>query len=224
VDVIGLLGQTIVLGIAAAFTPSLLALQILVVSGDPWRRRALAVAAGGALAFVSVGALLYFGFAQLPQRPPADDPVASWLRIVAGVALAVVAIVLFRPHRDLERRVKSEIEGYVARASSWVFLGVAFALSIKDLSSFLVMAPALHDIAVAPIDVVWRWLLLIILYACALMPVLVPPGLRLVFGHRMDAVFRRAYAFTMSHQFQLIGGMAAAVAAYLLITGIARLV
>ncbi len=223
-DVIGLLGQTIALGLAAAFTPSLLALQILVVSGDPWRRRSLAVAIGGGSAFVLVGLLLLLGFARLPTASGGETgPVGDWLRIAAGIALALTAVALFRPHRGLEERVQSDIEGYVARASSWVFLGVAFALSVKDLSSFIVLAPALHDIAVADIGMVGQGILLVVLYACALSPVLVPPALRLVFGHRIDPAFRRAYRFTMSHQFQLVGSMAAAVAAYLLVTGLVRL-
>ncbi len=219
-----LLWQTVVLGLAAAFTPSLLALQILVVSGDPWRRRSLAVVVGGASAFVLVGGLLLLGFAQLPTvGNPSDDPVGAALRIAAAAAMAVIAIVLLRPHPRMQERVETEIQGYVARASSWVFLGVAFALSIKDLSSFIVLAPALHDIAVADIHIEEKAALLVLLYALALSPVLVPPALRLLFGHRVDPGFRAVYRFTMNHQFQIIGVMAGAIGAYLLISGIARL-
>jgi hypothetical protein len=225
VGFIGLLGQTIVLGIAAAFTPSLLLLQVLIVSGDPWRRRSLAVATGGAAAFGIVGTLLLLGFAKLPDVASGHvDSAGAWLRVVAGVVLAVVAVILFRPHPGLRERMESDIRGYVAHASSWVFLGIAFALSIKDVSSFVVMAPAMHDIAVADIDIVLQAVLIIVFYALALSPVLVPPALRLFFGHRVDAFFRAVYGFTLTHQLQLVGGMAAVMAAYLLTTGIARLV
>lgn len=218
-----LLGQVVILGIAAAFTPSLLALQVLIVSGDPWRRRSLAVAVGAATAFGLVGGALLLGFASLPTHTAGADPTGAWLRIVGAMVLAIVAVFLFRPHPGLQARAASEIRGYVARASSWVFLGVAFALSIKDLSSFVVMAPALHDIAVADINVAEKAVLLAVLYGLALSPVLVPPAVRLVFGHRADGAFRAAYAFTMSHQLQLVGGMAAAISVFLLLTGIARL-
>lgn len=220
---LGLLGQTIVLGVAAAFTPMLLALQVVIVSGDPWRRRSFAVALGGALAFGLVGGLLLMGFAQLPTLTTGDDPTGGWLRLVAGVVLAVFAVVLFRPHPDLSKRVEADIRGYVARASSWVFFGVAFALSIKDLSSFIVMAPALHDIAVADLPVAGQVLLVVVLYGLALSPVLAPPAVRLAFGHRADPSFARLYRFTLDHQFQLVGGMAAVIAAFLLVSGVARL-
>lgn len=219
-----LLGEAIILGIAAAFTPSLLALQVLVVSGDPWRRRALAVVAGNALAFGIVGALLFLGFAQLPQKSASHGAVDDWVRIGAGVLLVIVAIVLFRPHPRLRSRVSSDIEGYVSHASTWVFLGVAFALSIKDVSSFVVMAPLLHDVAVSELNIPEQAILIGVLYALALSPVLVPPAVRLLFGHRADVVLRRISAYTMSHEFQLIGGMAAVIGVYLVATGIARLV
>jgi hypothetical protein len=225
VGLLGLIGQTVVLGIAAAFTPMLLALQVLIVSGDPWRRRSLAVAVGGASAFILVGALLMLGFAQLPTVSlgvPTTTGAVLW--IAAGAVLVVIAVALFRPHPHMQEKVEADIRGYMARASSWVFLGIAFALSIKDLSSFVVLAPALHDIAVADIDVVVKSALVVLLYALALSPVLAPPALRLLFGHRIDGVFRGVYSFTMAHQFQIVGSMAAAVAVFLLGNGIARLV
>lgn len=220
---LALIGETALLGLAAAFTPSLLALQLLVCSGDPWRARARAVALGGAMAFALVGGLLFFGFAQLPSGTDAVGGLSAVLRIVGGVVLIGFAWWLFRPHPDLSRRVEHDIQGYVARASTLVFWGVAFVLSIKDLSSFVVLAPALHDIATSGYDVIVKALLLVLLYALALLPVLAPPIARRVFGHRADVAFQRVYRFAMDHQFQLVGGMAAVIAVYLVVTGVMQL-
>lgn len=223
VTLLALIGETALLGVAAAFTPSLLALQLLVCSGDPWRARARAVALGGAMAFMLVGGLLFFGFAQLPGGTDLLEGLGSALRILGGVVLVGFAWWLFRPHPDLSRRVEHDIQGYVARASTVVFWGVAFVLSIKDLSSFVVLAPALHDIATSGYDVIVQALLLVLLYVLALLPVLAPPIVRQVFGHRADAAFQRVYRFAMDHQFQLVGGMAAVIAAYLIVTGVLQL-
>lgn len=219
-EFVALLGQTALLGLAAAFTPSLLAMQVLVCSGDPWRRRATAVVVGGGAAFILVGGLLFFGFAQLPTQSGAPSDLSIALRLVAAVILGGFAFWMFRPHPDLEQRMRRDIEGYAARASSWVFLGVAFALSIKDLSSFVVLAPALHDIAVSPVGWLGQALLLTVLYAFALAPVLAPPLARWAFGHRADQAFQRVYRFTMNHQFPLVGGMAAVIAIYLAVSGV----
>lgn len=220
---LGVLWQVVPLGIAAAFTPSLLALQILIVSGDPWRKRALAVAVGAGAAFVLVGFLLLVGFRQLPNIGGGlVDPFGAWLRIVAGLALWLVAAYLFRPHPELQVRAERDIQGYVTHASAWVFLGIAFALSIKDVSSFIVLAPALRTISAARLNDVEQAVLVVILYTLALSPVLLPPTLRLLFGHRMDTAFKAVYRFTLVHQFQLVGSMAAIVGGYLLISGIIR--
>lgn len=216
---LGLIGQTILFGIAAAFTPSLLALQILVCSGDPWRRRAVAVAIGGSSAFILVGGLLLFGFAQLPTTTGAPTQLAVALRLAAAAMLVGLGVFLLMPHPGLQERTERDVRGYVARASTWVFLGVSFALSIKDVSSFVVMAPAIHDIAVADVNVLFRIGLLVLLYGLALAPVLAPLLARQVLGHRADRAFQRVYRFTMDHQFQLIAAMALLIALFLGVTG-----
>jgi Sap, sulfolipid-1-addressing protein len=215
-----LIGQSVLLGLAAAFTPSLVALQILVCSGDPWRRRALAVAVGGTSAFVLVGGLLLFGFAQLPTGSAHDSAFGSLVRLAAGAVLLMAAVWLFVPHPRIQQRVEQDIRGHVAHASPWVFLGVAFGLSIKDISSFVMMAPALHDIAVSGTDVILQVVLVLVVFALALSPVLAPPLARLVLGHRSDAVFARTYRFTMDHQFQLVGAVALAIGIFLVVTGV----
>lgn len=218
-----LLLQVIPLGIAAAFTPSLLAMQVLIVSDDPWRLRALSVATGGAAAFLLVGLLVFFGFVQLPTMGSVrDDPLGAALRIVAGIVLIGLCAWFLRPHPALQAKATRDVEGYVAHASPWVFVGIAFALSIKDVSSFVVLIPALHDIAVSGLAWPEQAGLLVVLYALALSPVLVPPLLRLAFGHRLDPGFARVYRFTMDHQFVLVGLMAAVIGLYLVISGLLR--
>lgn len=220
---LGLIGQTILLGVAAALTPSLLALQVMVCSQDPWRRRALAVAVGGSSAFLFVGGLLLLGFTQLPEHSGTASTTMIALRIVAAVVLIVLAVVLFLPHPALQGRLDRDISGYVKRASPWVFLGIAFALSIKDVSSFVMLAPAIHDIAVSGVDLVIEALLLVLLFALALSPVLAPPVARLMFGHRADEAFGSVYRFTLKHQFPIMGAVAAVIGLYLGITGVAML-
>ena len=164
----------------------------------------------GFIGLLGQSVLLLFGFAQLPTADAAGSSAfGSWLRIVGGAGLLAATVFLMRPHPEMQKRVEADIQARVARASTWVFLGVAFALSIKDLSSFVVLAPALHDIAVAPINVAEQALLVVVLYAFALSPVLLPPSIRLIFGHRADRFFSSVYRYTLDHQFQLMGAMCA---------------
>ncbi len=216
-----LLGTVIPLGIGAAITPSLLALQVLIVSGDPWRRRSLAVIVGSASAFLLVGMLAFLGFAQLPiVTAGSTDWIGIAVRLGIGAVLALIAIWLFLPHPRLSQQVESRIQHYVAHASPWVFLGIAFALSIKDISSFAVLLPALHDIAVSDVSAAIKAGMLVLLYFLALSPVLLPAILRQFFDHRMDRAFRSIYRFTMDHQFPIVGVMCAVISGYLVITGV----
>jgi uncharacterized membrane protein len=221
-----LFSKVVPLGIGAAFTPSLLALQILVVSGDPWRRRSLAVAAGAGSAFGIVGLLSLLGFAQLPtQSGSADggDMIGGVIRLGAALAMAVVTAFMFWPHPGLQKQVEAGINARVARASLVAFFIMPFLLSIKDVSSFVLLIPALHDIAVSPEDLLGRVTALVVLYALALIGVLAPPAARLMLGERADRPMQAIYRFTMDNQFRIVGMVALVMTAFLIITGIAEL-
>lgn len=221
-----LLARVVPLGIGAAFTPSLVALQILIVSGEPWRRRALAVALGSGLAFGIVGLLVFLGFAQLPVRsaaPSTPDVVGGLIRLGAAAVLAGASVYLFWPHPSLQKRVEAGIKARAARASVTVFFMMAFLLSIKDISSFVMLIPALHDIAVSPVSLLARIIALVVLYALALFGVLAPPAARLILGHRADGAMQGIYRFTMDNQFRIVGVVALVMMIYLVITGIPEL-
>ena len=218
--------RVVPLGIGAAFTPSLLALQILIVSGDPWRRRALAVAVGSGLAFGIVGLLFFLGFAQLPVRstaPSSPDVIGGLIRLGAAGVLTIASVYLFWPHPALQARVEAGIKARSARASLLVFFTMAFLLSIKDISSFVLLIPALHDIAVSPVSLLARIIALVVLYALALIGVLAPPAARLMLGRRANGAMQAIYRFTMDNQFRIVGVVSAVMTVYLLVTGISEL-
>jgi hypothetical protein len=221
-----LLSKVVPLGIGAAFTPSLLALQILVVSGDPWRRRSLAVAAGAGSAFGIVGLLALLGFAQLPTDTASaggGDIIGGLIRLAAAGILAGVTVFMFWPHPVLQKRVEAGISARAARASLVAFFVMPFLLSIKDVSSFVLLIPAMHDIAVSPAALFDRVIALAVLYALALIGVLAPPAARLALGHRAERPMQAIYRFTMDNQFRIVGVVALVMTAYLVVSGIAEL-
>jgi hypothetical protein len=75
-----LLLDVIPLGIGAAFTPSLFAIQLLIVASDPWKVLALAAFFGAASAFGIAVTILLLGFAQLPTSTGGTDIVDAVLR------------------------------------------------------------------------------------------------------------------------------------------------
>lgn len=206
---IDLLVRVIPMGIGAAFTPSLLALQILTASAPRWFARTLAFASGSASAFLIACAALYFGFAQLPEhKAPEPNNVGGWVWLLATLVLAGMAIWLFIPHRDLSEKMERGLTSRIGNAHLITFFSVAFALSIKDITSFALIVPAMHDVAAAQVD----WLLKLgtvgIIWVLALFPVMLPPAWRLLRGDAAKADLAVLYRFTMDHQFQILGTLA----------------
>ena len=207
------------LGVGAAFTPSLLALQILVTGQEHWRKRAAALAAGSGLAFGLFGVLIIFGFRKLPL-PEVDgtDWFGALVRLVSAVVLAVSAVYLFIPHPALQKRVEARIQSYVQNSSLVMMFAIAFLLSAKDVSSFVMLVPALHDIAVCP-NFIEAGVALVVLYTLALSPVLAPIAVRVFFDKGSHDPMQKLYRFTMDHQFQIVGVVAAILSAYLAVSG-----
>ena len=142
------------------------------------------------------------------------------LRLIAGAVLAVVAVVLFRPHPRLQEEMDRSLTEHAAHAKTPVFFTLAFMLSIKDVSSFVLLVPATHEIAASGEALVIELVVLLIVYALALSPVLVPPAYRLVRGDRANASMGRLYRFVMDHQLRIGGSVAAVFALYLVLSGL----
>ncbi len=213
--------EVIPLGIAAAITPALIALQVLVVSGPRWGKRAAAVFAANLLAFAIVAALLLFGLAQLPDvGTGVHSEWSTVIRLVGAVILALTALFFLLPHPEMLKKSQSVFTNVENKAHPWEFAVMAFYFSITDLSSFAIMAPALHDITVSRAALIWQGLFLLIFFVLALLATWAPPVLRVVLGSRAERVLNAIYSFVINRQFQILATMCAVFAIYLLVTGL----
>lgn len=213
--------EVIPLGIAAAITPALIALQVLVVSGPRWPKRAVAVFAANLLAFAVVAALLLFGLTQLPDVGTGKH--SEWdtvIRLAGATVLFLIAIFFILPHPQMLKKSQGVFANVENKAHPWEFAVLAFYFSITDLSSFAVMAPALHDITVSKAALIWQGLFLLIFFVLALMATWVPPVLRVVLGSRAERVLNAIYSFVINRQFQILAAMCGVFAIYLLVTGL----
>lgn len=218
-----LLFDVIPLGVGAAFTPSLFAIQLLIVANDPWKVRALAVFLGAASAFGIAITILLLGFAQLPTSTGRTDIVDGILRLLAAIILGALTVYFFLPHPGLEKRVTTDIENRVAKSSSIKFFGLTFLLSIKNFSSFVLIIPAMHDVGVADISWPIKVAVTALVFALALSPILIPPLMRTALGAPGRALLNKVYTFTMSHQFTIMGVIFGLLTFYLLMSGLKAL-
>ncbi|MEY4532389.1 MAG: hypothetical protein RI926_158 [Actinomycetota bacterium] len=215
VDEVELLVRVIPLAIGASFTPSLLGLQLLTSGSQKWFLRSLAVASGSGLAFLIACVALTAGFATLPKTTPhSPDIIGGYIWSAAALVLAGMAVWLFIPHPDLAKSAEQGLTKRIAKAKPVTFFAFAFALSIKDITSFALLVPAIHDVSVSHVP--W-WLQLptiLVIYIIAMVPVLLPPVWRLIRGEKGNAQLARLFRFTMDHQFIILGVMASVFAIY----------
>ncbi|MDH6422923.1 GAP family protein [Aurantimicrobium minutum] len=218
---IEVLVRVIPLAIGASFTPSLLGLQLLSTSSPKWIRRSIAVASGSGIAFLLACILLTAGFASLPHPAPhSPDIIGGFIWSLAAVVLAGVTVWLFLPHPDLAKKAEQGLTKRITRANTVTFFAFAFALSIKDITSFAMLVPAIHDVTAAQIP--W-WLQLptiVLIYVIAMVPVLLPPLWRAIRGEKGNVQLTRLFRYTMDHQFKILGVISALFAIYCFIIAI----
>lgn len=219
-----LLVGVIPLGIAAGITPALIAMQLLVVAeGVHWIRRAVWVIIANAIAFAIVISLVLLGFAQLPDAGTGHHgPLDAWIRMVAGGILLLASIWFFIPHAELAARARTSLERRLDHASTWVFFALAFYFAITDVSSYVVLLPAIHDVTSSDLPTAERAVVMVVLLILALQSTMLPPLVRLVGGAHVVPRLQVAYAWVMRNQFPIVGTVCALVGVFLIITGLAR--
>jgi hypothetical protein len=139
---------------------------------------------------------------------------------VAAVALAGVATWLFWPHRELASKVEASLVARIERAHVYTFFGVAFLLSIKDITSFALIVPALHQTAASQVGLIFKAGTVLLVFALALFPVILPPLWRLLRGERATRELALIYRFTMDHQFTIVGVVATLFTLYCVLMGL----
>lgn len=217
---IALFATIIPLGIAAAVKPTLWALQLLAVSGVQWWPRARALALGAAIPILFFGILGVLGFSQLAEPDPGQiDVFGVSLRMILGIGFLLASIWLLRPHPHLQQRVADSLQSEITKARVRDFFVLGLVMNAKAITTFALVLPALHDIAIADISTVARGLALLLLFALVLSPVWLPIVIRALIGQRdWLANFSSVIA---AHSFRILGVMAVLAGLYL--TGSAAL-
>jgi threonine/homoserine/homoserine lactone efflux protein len=216
-----LLVAVVPLGLAAAITPTLFALQVLVVSGPQWRRRAAAVALGAGAVFAAVFAIVLAGFSQLPDAGTGrHGRIEDVVSLTVGAVLVPVGLWMLRPHPQADAAMERKVQGYAEHAKPSVFFGIAAYMSVTDFSSLLVMVPALHLVTSSAVPVAGKGFVVLVLFGMVMLPVILPPTAVLIGGEPAVRRLRRVYDAVMGHQIQVMGAVALVVGVVLMWRGV----
>ena len=213
-----LLGVVLPLALGAAVSPTLLAVQLLMLS----RRtsplgRAWAVAAGCALvlAAFAVIALLVAG---TTQKHASRSDAGAIVKLVAAVLLVALGVrTLRRPPQPPkpERQTAHPLE----RA---FVLGAV--LMLTNFSSIILFFPAMHEIGISDVSTGGRVGAFALLYAITLLPATLPPTVVTLLGERAKSPLERLNRFFVAHQSAISVALCFGFAALLAAEGLGSLV
>jgi hypothetical protein len=220
-----LLASVLPLAIGAAISPTLVALQLLVLTGTTKPvARGWALAAGSALVLAAFSLL---GLTVLNHLHPADHGHHSLrgaviMFVAAGLLAALAVRSVARRPTPAEQQTSRTAERLNSAPTSW-FVGVGAVGMVVNFSTLLLFLPALHEITRSQVGPTGRSVAFALLFVVTLFPVLLPVGLVAVLGHRADPALSATHRFVSRHSRQIGVVIEVVFALYLVIRGFAEL-
>jgi hypothetical protein len=210
-----LLGVVLPLAFGAAVSPTVLAVQLVMLSGrQAPLARAWAVATGCLLVLAMFGviALLVAG----ATKSHKSDAGAIVKLIAAGLLLVLGVRGLLRPpqppkpHRDSAHPVRGAF-----------LLGIG--LMLTNFSSILLFFPAMHEIGIATVAFGDKAVAAALLFVIALLPATGPPLVVTLMGSRATPLLERLNRFFTDHRREIAAGLCFLFAALLTAAGVGKL-
>ena len=213
------------LAVGAAISPTLLTLQLLVLTGTTRPiARAWALAAGSALVLAVFSIL---GLTVLNHLHPVDHHHHSLRGAVimftaAGLLVALAVRSLIRRPTPAEQH-DSRTAGRLQTAPTFWFVGVGAIGMVLNFSTLVLFLPALHEITRSPIGLADRSLVFGLLFVIVLLPVLIPVALVTILGEHARPALEATRHFVARHSRQIGILIEVVFAAYLVAKGIGEL-
>ncbi len=220
-----LLVSVLPLAIGAAISPTLLALQLLVLTGSSKPlARAWALAAGAALV-LALFALL--GLTVLNHLHPGEHDHRSVrgavIMFIAAGLLATLAVRSLRRRPTAADEHTSRTAGRLQTAPTYWFMGVGALGMVLNYSTLVLFLPALHEITRSSATMFARSVAFAVVYLITLLPVLAPVGLVTVLGDRATPALAATHRLVNRHSRQIGITIELVFAVYLAVRGIGEL-
>jgi Sap, sulfolipid-1-addressing protein len=220
-----LLASVLALAIGAAISPTLLALQLVVLTGATKpRARAWALAAGSALTLAGFSLL---GLTVLDHLHPHEHDHHSLrgaviMFVAAGLMAGLAVRALLKRPTPAEQHTSRTAARLQDAPTLW-FVAVGAVGMVLNFSTLVLYLPALHEITRSPVGLLGRSTAFGVLYLVTLLPVLMPVGLVTVLGARADPVLDTTHAFVTRHARQIGIVIEVVFALYLVARGVGEL-
>lgn len=193
------------LALGAAVSPTLLTLQLLILSGvRDQKKRAWAMAAGaGATLFgyMLVIATLAKGLTLASSDQSVTERV---IKLIAAGLLLLLGLRSLRHRHDPPKPPNKR----VADAGPGVFFGIGAGAMAGNASSLVLVLPATHVTINSGLPGQEQMALLLMVYLITMLPVLLPVLATTVMGHKADAVLTKMNHIATTYTHQINAGIA----------------
>ncbi len=217
-----LLATVLPLALGAAVSPTLFALEVLVLSG---RRhpvgRGWAVAGGSAvmlLLYTVLGLTVLEHVAHHRSHSATDATIDLGAALLLGL-LAVRALsrrpTVAENHSRKATRMQSE--------PTVAFWGLGALAMLVNFSTLVLYLAALHQVSHSSVDLAEKVVVGVVLMLITLIPVLLPVSLVTALGHKADPMLTRVNGFVSGHARQITAGIEFVFCLVLLFKGIGEL-
>lgn len=220
-----LLVSVLPLALGAAISPTLLALQLLVLTGASKPLARAWALAGGSAVVLALFSLL--GLTVLNHLHPAEHHHHSVrgavIMFIAAGLLAALAVRTIR-HRPMPAdQHASRTASRMQTAPIYWFFGVGAVGMVLNFSTLVLFLPALHEITRSTASLLARSVAFTVLFVITLTPVIGPALTVAVLGDRAAPALEGAHRFVTKHSRQIGIAIEAVFAVYLGIKGIGEL-
>ena len=218
-----LLAIVVPLALGAAISPTLFALEVLVLSGRHHPvARAWALAGGAAailIAFSALGLTLLQNLHSGHNRSSVD----ASIDLAAGVLLTLLAARALHPRKTAAESHHDRTRRRLADMPTILFVGVGGLGMLVNFSTLLLFLPALHEISRSSVSLAGKGATWLILVVITLLPVLIPVTLVVILGPRASPLLGRLNTFVGGYSRQITVTIEVLFAVVLIWKGIAEL-
>jgi hypothetical protein len=217
-----LLVAVLPLALGAAVSPTLLAMQLLVLTGTTHRLgRAWALALGAALVLGAFAVVCVTALQRVrPRHAHHTSATDAAVLLASGALLGLLALRSLVRRPTLGERQPSRIAQRLSTASTGWYVWVGAFGMVVNFSTLLLVLPAVHEITHSAAATGTKVAVFVILYVIVLLPVLVPVVLVTVLGSGADRALDATHAWISAHTRTIGVVIEVGFAVYLVVKGI----
>lgn len=203
-----LLVSVLPFALGAAVSPTLLTLELLILTGPVKRKmRSWMFVLGAAVTIFLFGVFAATALQRAGDESPSVSPWTIAVEALVALALLALGVRQLLPARTAAERHHSSVANRIQSARTPVFFVVGVVAMLANFSTLVLYLPAVHIIVHSDATSGERWTAALLLWIITILPLILPVLAVSIVGHRSDALLARLNSWTTRHSRQINAGL-----------------